>query len=86
VLIDFFLHLKSAKLPVSTREFPDAARCAEARRRIDQHRRLLFSGATCLVKDEALYDRFNLAFGSYFKGVAGLLDVYAEIPEEWIAS
>ena len=27
------------------------------------------SHAACLVKDETLYDRFDQAFGSYFKGV-----------------
>jgi len=84
VLIDFFLHLKSAKLPVSTREFLtllDALKHDVVSTSIDD---FYFLARTCLVKDEALYDRFNLAFGSYFKGVAGLLDVYAEIPEEWL--
>ena len=84
MLIDFFLHLKSAKLPVSTREFLtllDALKHDVVSTSIDD---FYFLARTCLVKDEALYDRFNLAFGSYFKGVAGLLDVYAEIPEEWL--
>src|SRR5208282_927124 len=39
---------------------------------------------TCLVKDEALYDRFNLAFGAYFHGIEGAFDIRAMIPEEWI--
>ena len=84
MLIDFFLHLKSAKLPVSTREFLtllDALKHDVVSTSIDD---FYFLARTCLVKDEALYDRFNLAFGSYFKGVAGLLDLYAEIPEEWL--
>lgn len=84
MLIDFFLHLKSAKLPVSTREFLtllDALKHDVVSTSIDD---FYFLARTCLVKDEALYDRFNLAFGSYFKGVAGLLDVYAEIAEEWL--
>ena len=84
MLIDFFLHLKSAKLPVSTREFLtllDALKHDVVSTSIDD---FYFLARTCLVKDEALYDRFNLAFGSYFKGVAGLLDIYAEIPEEWL--
>ena len=84
MLIDFFLHLKSAKLPVSTREFLtllDALKHDVVSTSIDD---FYFLARTCLVKDEALYDRFNLAFGSYFKGVAGLLDLYAEILEEWL--
>jgi len=43
-----------------------------------------FLARTCLVKDEALYDRFNLAFGAYFHGVETIFDIRAEIPEEWI--
>ena len=38
----------------------------------------------CFVKDEQHFDRFDLAFGSYFKGVDALLDVRAEIPEDWL--
>ena len=84
MLIDFFLHLKSAKLPVSTREFLtllDALKHDVVSTSIDD---FYFLARTCLVKDEALYDRFNLAFGAYFKGVEGLLDMDAEIPESWL--
>jgi uncharacterized protein with von Willebrand factor type A (vWA) domain len=84
VLIDFFLHLKSAKLPVSTREFLtllDALKHDVVSTSIDD---FYFLARTCLVKDEALYDRFNLAFGAYFKGVEGLLDMDVEIPESWL--
>jgi len=84
MLIDFFLHLKAAKLPVSTREFLtllDALKHDVASRSMDD---FYFLARTCLVKDEALYDRFNLAFGSYFKGVDALFDLRANIPEEWL--
>ena len=37
-----------------------------------------------LVKDEALYDRFDRAFGEYFKGVETLPGLEAEIPEGWL--
>jgi hypothetical protein len=84
MLIDFFLHLKSAKLPVSTREFLtllDALKHDVASTSIDD---FYFLARTCLVKDEALYDRFNVAFGAYFTGVAGVLDIHADVPEEWL--
>ena len=84
MLIDFFLHLKSAKLPVSTREFLtllDALKHDVVSTSIDD---FYFLARTCLVKDEALYDRFNLAFGAYFKGVAGILDIHADVPAEWL--
>jgi len=84
VLVDFFLHLKAAKLPVSTREFLTLLEALErgvASNNIDDFYVL---SRACLVKDEALYDRFNLAFGAYFKGVETILDIRAGIPEEWI--
>jgi hypothetical protein len=84
MLIDFFLHLKSAKLPVSTREFLtllDALKHDVVSGSIDD---FYFLARTCLVKDEALYDRFNLAFGAYFKGATGVLDIHADVPEEWL--
>ncbi len=84
MLVDFFLHLKAAKLPVSTREFLtllEALQRGVVSNDIDDFYVL---ARTCMVKDEALYDRFNLAFGSYFKGVQGIFDIRAEIPEEWI--
>ena len=40
---------------------------------------------TCLVKDEANFDRFDRAFAAYFKGVEALDAVLpADIPEEWL--
>jgi uncharacterized protein with von Willebrand factor type A (vWA) domain len=84
MLIDFFLHLKAAKLPVSTREFLtllDALEHNVVSNSIDD---FYFLARTCLVKDEALYDRFNLAFGAYFHGIEGVFDVRAQVPEEWL--
>ena len=42
------------------------------------------SRGRCLVKDEAHFDRFDLAFAAYFKGVSVIFDVRATIPEEWL--
>ena len=84
MLVDFFLHLKAAKLPVSTREFLtllDALQHGVVSNSLED---FYFLARACLVKDEALYDRFNLAFGTYFQGVEGIFDIRAEIPEEWI--
>ena len=39
----------------------------------------------CLVKDEAYFDRFDLAFAAYFKGVQAIPDeIVTEIPAEWL--
>jgi len=84
MLIDFFLHLKAARLPVSTREFLTLLEALEHNVVAHSIDDFYFLARTCLVKDEALYDRFNLAFGAYFHGVEGVFDIRAEIPEEWI--
>ncbi len=39
----------------------------------------------CLVKDEAYFDRFDLAFAAYFKGVQAIPDaIVTDIPAEWL--
>jgi uncharacterized protein with von Willebrand factor type A (vWA) domain len=84
MLVDFFLHLKAAKLPVSTREFLTLLDALEQNIVSNSIDDFYFLARTCLVKDEALYDRFNLAFGAYFHGIDGAFDVRAMIPEEWL--
>jgi len=84
VLIDFFLHLKSARLPVSTREFLTLLEALEARvvsLSLDDFYHL---ARAALIKDEGQYDRYDLAFSTYFNGVNAIFDVRAEIPEEWL--
>ena len=84
MLIDFFLHLKQRKLPVSTREYLtllDAMKQHVAGCSIDD---FYFLSRTCLVKNEALYDRYDQAFGEYFKGVTALPGLSVDIPEEWL--
>jgi len=84
MLIDFFFHLKASKLPVSTREFLTLLEALQENVVSNSIDDFYFLARTCLVKDEALYDRFNLAFGAYFRGVESAFDIRAEIPEEWI--
>ena len=84
MLIDFFLHLKTKKLPVSTREFLtllEALKEHVAGNSIDD---FYFLARTCLVKDETHYDKFDRAFGEYFKGVTQIPGLDADIPEEWL--
>ncbi|MDP2132029.1 MAG: VWA domain-containing protein [Sulfuritalea sp.] len=84
MLIDFFLHLKAKKLPVSTREFLtllEALKKHVAGNSIDD---FYFLARTCLVKDETHYDKFDQAFGEYFKGVTQIPGLEADIPEEWL--
>ena len=84
MLIDFFLHLKAARLPVSTREFLTLLEALQARvvsLSLDDFYTL---SRICLIKDEAHFDRFDLAFGAYFRGASAIFDVRATIPEAWL--
>ncbi len=90
MLIDFFYTLRSAKLPVSVKEYlmllealqadvvgprnPDACSMDD----------FYFLARTALVKDEKHYDKFDRAFAAYFKGVEMIADFTKPIPADWL--
>ncbi len=84
MLIDFFLHLKGRKLPVSTREFLTLLEAMQERLAGHSIDDFYYLSRTCLVKDEANYDKFDQAFGEYFKGIESIPGLDAAIPEEWL--
>ena len=84
MLIDFFLHLKAQRLPVSTREFLgllEALQAGVGERSVDD---FYYLARTCLVKDERLFDRFDQAFGAYFKGIEQVAELLVDLPAEWL--
>jgi uncharacterized protein with von Willebrand factor type A (vWA) domain len=84
MLIDFFYTLRSAKLPVSIKEYLtllEALRAGVIGPSIDEFYVL---ARTTLVKDEAHFDKFDRAFGAYFKGVEMLADFTKEVPLDWL--
>lgn len=84
MLVDFFLKLRAHGLPVSLRELLDLVRALEARVVHGSIEEFHALARLCLVKDEANYDRFDLAFGDFFDGVLTLAEVLGEIPHEWL--
>jgi uncharacterized protein len=84
MLIDFFLKLKSAKVPVTTKEYLmliEGMQKGVVGSSIDN---FYYFARTCLVKDESNFDKFDRAFGEYFKGVEAIMGVEADIPLEWL--
>jgi len=84
MLIDFFLHLRKAKLPVSIKEYLmliEALEKGVIGPSIDDFYAL--SRAT-LVKDERNFDKFDKAFGVYFRGVQALPGIDLDLPMEWL--
>ncbi|NBW78529.1 MAG: VWA domain-containing protein [Betaproteobacteria bacterium] len=89
MLLDFFYTLRAAQLPVSVKEYlvllealqaglvgPQGGACA-----VDD---FYFLSRTTLVKDEKHFDKFDRAFGAYFKGVELVADFTQEVPLDWL--
>jgi uncharacterized protein with von Willebrand factor type A (vWA) domain len=84
MLIDFFLHLRKAKLPVSIKEYLmliEALGRGVIGQSIDDFYAL---SRAALVKDERNFDKFDKAFGSYFKGVQALPGIDIDLPLDWL--
>jgi len=84
MLIDFFLHLKQRKLPVSTREYLTLIEALQARVSGHSIDDFYYLARTCLVKDESNYDKFDQAFGEYFKGIAAIPGLNVDLPVQWL--
>ena len=84
MLIDFFLHLKARKLPVSTKEFLTLLEAVQAGLAGHSMEDFYFLARTSLVKDESHFDRFDQAFGEYFKGIEAIPGLEVDLPEEWL--
>jgi uncharacterized protein with von Willebrand factor type A (vWA) domain len=85
MLIDFFLELRKARLPVSLKELLvliEALREQVAFGSLDEFYCL---ARAALIKNEAHLDRFDRVFAAYYKGVETPdLDLARAIPEEWL--
>jgi uncharacterized protein len=92
MLIDFFYTLRSAKLPVSVKEYLTLLEALKKGvvgpnndegigYKVDD---FYYLSRTTLVKDEKHYDKFDRAFASYFKGVEMVADFTKEIPLDWL--
>ena len=85
MLINFFLTLRKYKLPVTIRELMDLISALQHRLVYANVDDFYLLSRAALVKDEKNYDKFDRAFGAYFKGLedlSGLLE--SLIPDEWL--
>jgi uncharacterized protein len=84
MLIEFFLHLRNNKLPVSIKEFLfllEAMKKNVISNSIDEFYVL---SRAIMIKDERNYDKFDRAFGVYFKGITALEGVDINVPLDWL--
>jgi len=85
MLIDFFFALRNAKVPVSIKEFLTLLEALEKSVIAPSLDDFYYLARLTLVKDEAHFDKFDRAFGMYFKGIEAVFDTSkGEIPLDWL--
>jgi uncharacterized protein with von Willebrand factor type A (vWA) domain len=85
MLIRFFFMLREGGLKVSITEFLTLLEVLERRIAGYSVEEFYYLARACLVKDEALYDRFDRVFSAHFKGIQDIFgEDVVEIPEDWL--
>jgi uncharacterized protein with von Willebrand factor type A (vWA) domain len=84
VLIDFFFTLRDARIPVSIKEFLVLLEALEKEVISLSFDDFYYLARLTLVKDEANFDKFDRAFGLYFKGISNAFEENAAIPLDWL--
>ena len=85
MLINFFMALKNARIPVSITELLHLIDILKHRLVYADIDDFYYLSRMALVKDERHYDKFDRAFGTYFKGLEDLSSMLASmIPDEYL--
>ncbi|WP_320838044.1 vWA domain-containing protein [Zhongshania sp.] len=85
MLVQFFLSLRNAGVPVTIRELLDLLAGLQARLAFVDVDEFYQLARLCMVKDEKYYDRFDKAFGRYFSDLSSVDDIIeAMIPDDWL--
>ncbi|WP_150303770.1 vWA domain-containing protein [Pseudomonas saliphila] len=85
MLLGLFNEMRAAKVPVSVRELLDLINALKHHVVFADMDEFYYLARTVMVKDERHFDKFDRAFGSYFKGLESLDQLLeALIPEDWL--
>src|SRR5437879_1549919 len=84
MLTGFFLKLKSHKLPVSIKEWLTLLEAMQKDVISPSIDEFYYLSRTALVKDEKNFDKFDRAFGEYFKGIESVAGAEFDVPLEWL--
>jgi uncharacterized protein with von Willebrand factor type A (vWA) domain len=84
MLIDFFFTLRDAKVPVTIKEFLTLLEALQKQVIAPSLDEFYYLARLTLVKDEAHFDKFDRAFGAFFKGIETVFDEKADIPLDWL--
>ncbi len=85
MLISFFNTLRRSGIPVSLKELMDLLGGLEQHLAFANMDDFYFLSRAVMVKDEKYFDKFDRAFGAYFKDLQELDDLLeALIPDDWL--
>lgn len=84
MLLDFFFQLRDAKIPVTVREYLTLLEGMKAQFMSPSLDNFYHLSRLTLVKDERFFDRFDQVFGTYFKGLEKNMDLFAQLPKDWL--
>lgn len=85
MLVDFFLQLKQAKVPVTIREYLSLLEALDKQVIWGSVEDFYYLARLCLVKDETNFDKFDRVFAQYFEGITTLdEELETQIPEDWL--
>lgn len=85
MLIDFFLALKRAGLPVTLVEFLTLLDALAKALAFASAEEFYYLARLCLVKNEIHFDKFDRVFMAYFAGVTDPVDeLQRQIPDDWL--
>jgi hypothetical protein len=85
MLVDFFLQLKQAKIPVTIREYLSLLEALDQQLVWGNVEDFYYLARLCLVKDETHFDKFDRVFAQYFEGITTLdEELKTQIPEAWL--
>jgi uncharacterized protein with von Willebrand factor type A (vWA) domain len=84
MLIDFFFTLRDARVPVTIKEFLTLLEALQRQVIAPSLDEFYYLARLTLVKDEAHFDKFDRAFGAFFKGIETVFDAKADIPLDWL--
>jgi len=84
MLAGFFLKLKNHKIPVSIKEYLTLLEAMQKDVISPSIDEFYYLSRTTLVKDESNFDKFDRAFGEYFKGIEAIAGAEFDVPLEWL--
>ena len=84
MLSTFFVKLKDHKIPVSIKEWLTLLEAMQKNVISPSIDEFYYLSRMTLVKDEQNFDKFDRAFGEYFKGIESIAGVELDVPLEWL--